>query len=238
MRGFGGHAMCVIGFDEHLEGGAFQIMNSWGEQWGDQGVYYLRYNDFKHFVKEAYGLYPMGATQMASEFKVDFGLVQNDTKQSIDLIQKSGNLFETKAPVKKGTKFKIEVTNTFECYTYIFGLETDGSSYVLFPYTPKHSPYCGITGTRLFPRYQSLQADDKGDKDLMAVVVSLKPLDFNAINTKINQSKQATYQGKVDEVLKSELVEGVSFTPGKAISFNCKANGKNAVAMVIEVDKK
>jgi C1A family cysteine protease len=30
-RGFGGHAMCVIGYDDYKTGkqGAFQIMNSW-----------------------------------------------------------------------------------------------------------------------------------------------------------------------------------------------------------------
>ena len=54
---------------------------------------------------------------------------------------------------------------------YLFGEETDGSSYVLFPYTEKHSPYCGITGTRLFPSDHSLEADDVGTVDVMAVVV-------------------------------------------------------------------
>ena len=28
MNGFGGHCMCVISYDDYLEGGAFQIMNS------------------------------------------------------------------------------------------------------------------------------------------------------------------------------------------------------------------
>ena len=36
---------------------------------------------------------------------------------------------------------------------------------VLFPYTEKHSPYCGTTGTRVFPRKQSLTADDVGTRD-------------------------------------------------------------------------
>jgi hypothetical protein len=36
MMGFGGHAICVIGYDDRKEGGAFQIMNSWGSDWGDE----------------------------------------------------------------------------------------------------------------------------------------------------------------------------------------------------------
>jgi C1A family cysteine protease len=59
MMGFGGHAMCVIGYDDRKEGGAFQIMNSWGNDWGVNGIGWVLYKDFKHFVREAYGLDPM-----------------------------------------------------------------------------------------------------------------------------------------------------------------------------------
>jgi C1A family cysteine protease len=54
--------MCVIGYDDTaLNGkGVFEIMNSWGERWGDNGIGYVSYPDFEYFVKEAYGLYPMG----------------------------------------------------------------------------------------------------------------------------------------------------------------------------------
>ncbi|HSK12210.1 MAG TPA: C1 family peptidase, partial [Phnomibacter sp.] len=56
MAGFGGHAMTVIGYDDRLAGGAFQIMNSWGPEWGENGIGWVRYADFKHFNKEAYGI--------------------------------------------------------------------------------------------------------------------------------------------------------------------------------------
>ncbi len=36
--GMGGHAMCVIGYDDRKYGGAFQIMNSWTPQWGTNGI--------------------------------------------------------------------------------------------------------------------------------------------------------------------------------------------------------
>ena len=59
QMGFGGHAMCVVGYDDRLEGGAFQIMNSWGTDWGQNGIAWVRYSDFKQFVREAYGVDPM-----------------------------------------------------------------------------------------------------------------------------------------------------------------------------------
>jgi C1A family cysteine protease len=50
MSGFGGHAMCIVGYDDNLEGGSFQIMNSWGKNWGENGFGWVRYNDFKYFA--------------------------------------------------------------------------------------------------------------------------------------------------------------------------------------------
>ena len=35
--GMGGHAMCVISYDDRKFGGTFQIMNSWTEKWATTG---------------------------------------------------------------------------------------------------------------------------------------------------------------------------------------------------------
>lgn len=238
MQGFGGHAMCIIGYDESYQGGAFQIMNSWGERWGDRGFGWVRYKDLAHFTKEAYGLYPMGNTerQDPSKFTVDFGLVDNNTKRNIQLTQTGYGTFQTSQRIAKGTRFKIEFNNSIECYTYIFGEETDGSTYTLFPYTAKHSPYFGITGTRLFPRNQSLMVDDLGQKDRMFVLVSKKPLDFNTINARMNQAKGDFVQ-KILASVGDLLMEDVNFKEGQTIHFDAKTNNKNAVGMVIDVIK-
>jgi len=53
----------------------------------------------------------------------------------------------------------------------------------LFPYTKKHSPYCGITGTRVFPKDHSLYPDEQGDRDYIAIVASRQKLDFRDGNT-------------------------------------------------------
>lgn len=107
-----------------------------------------------------------------------------------------------------------------------------------FPYTQKHSPYCGITGTRLFPKDYSMQADNIGNKDFMAVVVSKKPIDFNELNNKINSSIGNSYLTKITETLKNQIVQNVSFKSSDRIEFETDVNDKNSVAIIIEVDKK
>lgn len=242
LRGFSGHAMCVIGYDDRKAGGAFQIMNSWGERWGNRGVAWVSYKDFDYFVKEAYGIYPMGKSPKYAPNKlaVKFGLVDNNSQSLIRLAQTDSrnNVFRTRSPIRKGDRFKVAITNSIECYIYVFGEETDGSSYVLFPYTRKHSPYCGITGTRVFPREESLVADNLGNKDRIAIVVSKKEIDYDRVNQMINNSRQRTYAAKLKEVLGSEQIPNVNFEAGEAIEFITDTKGKNVVGVVLEIDKR
>ena len=151
MQGFGGHAMCVVGYDDKKYTGSFLIMNSWGPQWGSNGFAWVRYGDFKKFVREAYGLEPMQRVGAAANqaFECEVGLVpvayDADKKKTlgsgyIPLRTNGDNKFITVGPVRKGTRFKMEVKNTTECYIYVFGKETDGTSYTLFPYPTKEDP--------------------------------------------------------------------------------------------------
>lgn len=39
-----GHAMCIVGYDNtYCKGGAFQVLNSWGTNWGNKGFFWLPY---------------------------------------------------------------------------------------------------------------------------------------------------------------------------------------------------
>ena len=37
----GGHAMCVVGFDDDKYGGSFEVINSWGPSWGNNGYMWI-----------------------------------------------------------------------------------------------------------------------------------------------------------------------------------------------------
>lgn len=242
QTGFGGHAMCVIGYNDGIEGGAFEIMNSWGPEWGQNGVAFVRYADFRRFVREAYGVDPLPKKGAALnvDFEVNIGLVNNQNKQYIPLKSTGSNTFTTVSPIRKGSRFKMEVKNAIECYVYIFGQEANGSSSVLFPYKPIHSPYFGITGYRLFPRKESIMADSVGTRDFMAVVSSKQPLDYKALNDKINQSSQGTYAGKLAEAIGSSAIKNVAFsnTGSGTIYFKADATDRNnVVGCVVQIDK-
>ena len=241
QTGFGGHAMCVIGYNDRVEGGAFEIMNSWGPGWGQNGIAFVRYGDFKEFVREAYGIDPLpkkgAALNVALECMV--GLINNDTKQNIALKPAGNNVFKTVSPIKKGDKFKMEIKNNSECYIYIFTPDVNNKSFVLFPYKPIHSSYCGITGYRLFPRKESIMADEIGNKEVMGIVVSKQELDYNAVNTAINKSTQIAYSAKINEALAATADKNVNYGAGAngSILFKASGSGNSVVTTVVEIDK-
>ncbi len=249
MPGFGGHAMCVIGYDDYKFGdeGGFQLMNSWGPEWGRNGLAWVRYSDFDHFAREAYAVYPQGdgVDAKPQRFDISFGLVMVDsngkpTGSMIPLTHVGERVFRTARPVAKGTRFKVQVTNNTACYTYCFGEETDGSTYVLFPNTPKHSPYCGITGTRIFPKDQSMTVDEVGTRDVMAVLVYDRAIDFPKLDAALKADAAKGLDAKLAAVLGDELTDAaqVNYSDASgAFAASCAAR-RNAVAFVIEVEKR
>ena len=42
----GGHAMCIVGYDDEIgTNGAFKVVNSWSDEWGEDGFFWIQYND-------------------------------------------------------------------------------------------------------------------------------------------------------------------------------------------------
>ena len=52
----GGHALCIVGYDDNIAGGVFKIANSWGKEWGKNGFFWLRYSDL-YIVNCAYAMF-------------------------------------------------------------------------------------------------------------------------------------------------------------------------------------
>jgi hypothetical protein len=134
----------------------------------------------------------------------------------------------------------MEILNERQCYIYLFTPDKNGTSQVLFPYKPIHSPYCGITGTRLFPRKESIRADEMGDRDYMGIVVSKEPLDYQQLNSAINASSKTNYAAKLNDAISKVAIRNVSYNSTDAGTIYFKANAQdenNVVGCVVAIDK-
>ena len=48
--------MVVVGYDDYKNGGSFEVMNSWGPEFGDNGFVWIKYTDVKKYLDEGYVL--------------------------------------------------------------------------------------------------------------------------------------------------------------------------------------
>ncbi|MCC6372991.1 MAG: DUF4384 domain-containing protein [Bacteroidia bacterium] len=238
-NGFGGHCMCVIGYDDKYfkDDGAFLIQNSWGSKWGSNGKAWVSYKDFVEFANEAYGIDAMPSLRDQNNLDVSIALVDKQSGNEIALRNTGKNSFTSASNLQIGQKFKVKITNNVECYIYIFGKESDNGSYVLFPYTTKHSAYCGLTGTRVFPRDYSMEVDKVGNKDVIAVLISKQRLDFKALNEKLTADKNTDFATRLFSLVEEERINDVSFKSSNGISFSSETNGKSIVPLIIEITK-
>jgi len=68
----GGHAMCVIGYDDYKYGGSFRIANSWGMNYGDNGYIWIKYSDFGKYVLEAWVIEPSDISSVNNYERIVF----------------------------------------------------------------------------------------------------------------------------------------------------------------------
>lgn len=51
------HAVLAVGYDDVKYGGAIEIMNSWGDTWGNKGFLSIKYKDYEKFFVGGYAFY-------------------------------------------------------------------------------------------------------------------------------------------------------------------------------------
>ncbi|MBF0377166.1 MAG: hypothetical protein HQK72_06760 [Desulfamplus sp.] len=52
----GGHAITIVGYDDNKYGGAFKVINSWSQNWGDKGFFWITYSFASNIMSETYVL--------------------------------------------------------------------------------------------------------------------------------------------------------------------------------------
>lgn len=86
-KNWGGHAMCIVGYDDDKNGGSFKVVNSWGKDWGDDGFLYINYEDFYQFAINAYSF----ETELKDMSTVVDGCIYGDCENGYGVMKVKGN---------------------------------------------------------------------------------------------------------------------------------------------------
>lgn len=138
----GGHAMCVVGFDNARK--VFEIINSWGTSWGNKGFLTISYDDYAKYTKYGYqfSLYenpsPNNTTVNLSgdfEFKKFTGFNNNEYAfAEVKPILQTNLYTLPSGTCKKDDFYRVIAKNVKkDSYLYIFSLKPDNTVEILFP---------------------------------------------------------------------------------------------------------
>jgi len=237
---YGGHAMCVIGYDDNKFGGAFEIQNSWGADWGNQGYIWVKYNDYSNFCKYAYELIePLNSNQNNNQEaslsgKVKF-ILSNGNEMKATLYN---NIYKMNDKYKSGTKFRLHISNNEPAFVYAFGSDLTNKTYQIFPYAPGISPALTYkqNDVALPDEDHYIEMDNKVGTDFLCVLYSLSPLNIDEIRTKVQNQTTGTFQQKVQNAISSNMVSfsNVQYLKNNQIGFDAKSKDKTVVALIVE----
>jgi len=142
----GGHAMAVIGYDDASQ--MFEILNSWGTDWGNGGFFRMSYNDYARLVKYGYQFTlpdiapptPTGKEVSLTgsfKFRKFTGYDSDNNRYNFaDAPVSYDGTYYNISNVKVNDFFRIQATDvTKDKYVYIFSIKPNNSAELLFPTT-------------------------------------------------------------------------------------------------------
>lgn len=194
QKGHGGHALCVIGYDDNRAGGAFEILNSWGEYWGNHGYIWIPYTVFDQFVRGAYEITDNIAAY--GEQNVFSGSVRIEPRGYAEMpIQFRDGYYETTESYPAGTRFRYFLENDQPSYVYAFAADdTRNPSNMIFPNDlvgPPVSPLLDYSeNIVVLPDERTwIQLDNRRGHDYLVVLYSKAALDCDAIRRNFDQAR-------------------------------------------------
>ena len=249
------HAICIVGYDDNKYGGAFEILNSWGRDWGNNGFCWFTYDQIMQYGSYALELmdresYDASVTRSLGEpqLKGNFDFViDNDFGNDVGtmpVLRSTGNgifsSYSLSQSYAGGTKFKIKFTTNAPAFVYIFSADDKNVISTLFPYADNVSPVINSTNATVYLpselKHYTLNADANTDK--ICVLYSKSAIDFNDLRSKIIQSPSNVYE-TIQQMFGSRIIplRDIKFN-NDAISFSYKALEDQLVCFFIELNHK
>jgi len=256
----GGHAMCVIGFDDAKYGGAFEVVNSWGKTWGNDGYMWFRYDDFVNYVSYAYEMIPnisakktrhmAGKLILNVENGEEMAVISGagDYKRSVlgwqqvvveDSVQSIGD-YHTDKPYAEGTRYRMQVEVEKPSYVYVFGADSENHNGVLFPHKPSISAYIAYENTKVIIPGENYWFKLNGDidSDYSIVIFSENKIDTDTVLNQLN-TLEGNLMDKLYLIFKDRLIskENVQLSK-KSMGFSASYGQGSMVMLLVDIKRR
>jgi hypothetical protein len=237
------HALCVVGYDDKKEGGAFEIQNSWGTDWGNGGYVWIPYTVFNSFAYEAYemienlALYTDGA-----EYEGSVEIQVRDSDKGMPVRFENG-YYRTTDSYPSETRFRYYVGNKKPANVYAFaGDSSTTETTMIFPPPDDNiSPLLDYSENTIALPGESwwIRLNQTSGTDYLVVLYSREELDIEAIRSRFSRAR-GTFPERAASAVGSNYMPAsqASFAADK-MQFSAKSGNRNAVlGLLLAIDHK
>lgn len=260
----GGHAMCVVSYDDDKYGGSFEIVNSWGPTWGNDGFMWIRYADFSKYTRYAFEMIPETSRPKEKmilagelELKLKDDSTMNVSKGSGDYTssvfgfqqvvveeeaQSIGD-YVTEEIYPKGTRYRMVTKVNKPSYVYVLGVDSKNPSSLLFPNEESISPFINAENAEVIIPYTKPNAkvffelNQDVDSDYTIVIFSLEKIDLPLVKKQLDEM-EGELLDKLYLVFKDKLIdkEKVELMEAK-MGFKAEFEKGSMALMVLDIKR-
>jgi len=250
-KSMGAHAVCLTGYDDNKNGGSFQIMNSWGIDWGVDGFTWITYNDFSKHVRYAYEMFVRKKTvpyqhkpvinilktvNLAGNIRFELS-VGKEMQGTLYYPSNGLPYYKLSGDYISGTRYRIYISNNEPAYVYVIGSDLTNNVNKLFPPNRHISPALlyksndiAIPDEKLF-----MEMDNITGTDYICVLYSYEALPVDEIIEKIKNAS-GSFSDKVKTALADKMIPAKEIKyKQKTIRFSVKNTEKTVVPVIIEI---
>jgi hypothetical protein len=232
-----GHGMAIIGYDDNKSGGAFEVMNSWGTDWGNAGFMWITYSDMDYFCKYGFELLDRKA-QAGKKYDLSGGLLFRESNGNEMTATHNGRYYVMDKSYASGTLFQVYVTNDEPAYVYAFGTDNSFKVERLFPFNDKMIAYLPYKKNDVaIPDEDSYtMLDSASGASYYCFLYSTKPLEIDEIIRSIENGK-GTMEQRFNEAMKIDGIDArnIEFGGTSKILFKAKSGGKTVIPVLVEI---
>jgi len=243
---YGGHAMCVVGYDDDKD--AFEIINSWGRKWGNGGFIWVPYKAFVDFVMESYEMIEnlaIYSDTVKYEGFTRIEILDRGAPKTAALVLTPEGYYKTAESFTEGTEFRFVVGAGESAYVYSFAVSKPArnnsfsSPVLMFPQTGV-SPLLNYrdSAVALPAEDKTLALDAETGMEYFITLYSKQPLDIQAVMRRFVSSDKSAFTERLAAAIDGNPLPAISYNAKEAAFTVSTDNARAIAALVVAIEHK